>query len=206
MALKVTVYGGTNNQKYNKKEIECAQRFGSFLASIGAEILTGACYGFPYYIGKASVAQGGKVVGYSPAVNEKEHTEKYKFPLDGVSHMEYIDPREVTGLFMANELLDETKNKSKSFIRRSYEMTPFSDIVVAFGGSWGTYTELLFSFWSKKTIILISEFGGAAEAFLNTWNFFDVRDNNPVVHQGATIVCVANVDEAIDAIEKLRLV
>ena len=188
--MKVIVFGGTNNQKYKANEVACSERLGEYLADIGAEVLTGACDGFPRFVGRAAVKKGGKVTGYSPALNEKEHVEKYKFPLDGVSHMEYIKEDECT--------------QAGNFIQRSYEMTPFSDIVIALGGSWGTYIEVIFSLFFKKTIILIEEFGGAVEAFNNTYKFFDERDFNPVVHLGAKIIRVAKVDDAITAIESLR--
>ncbi|MCL2756346.1 MAG: hypothetical protein FWE45_04850 [Firmicutes bacterium] len=188
--MRVTVYGGTNNVVYSEQEMACSHKLGRYLASIGAEILTGACRGFPQFVGQEAVKHGAKVVGYSPALNERDHVEKYQFPLDGVSHMEYI---KIDGV-----------NQADNFLRRSWDMNEFSDVAVALGGSWGTYTELLFSFWYKKTIILVKGFGGACEAFHSTWKFFDERDNNPAVHQGSTIIIVENVEEAISELEKLR--
>jgi len=188
--LRVTVYGGTNNKHYTEAELDCSEKLGKYLASIGAEVLTGACRGFPRFVGKAAKRDGAKVIGYSPAKNEKEHIEKYNFPMDGVTHMEYITR--------------DGEHQADNFLRRSWDMVPFSDVAIALGGSWGTYTELLFSFWYKKTIILVHEFGGAVEAFLNTWSFFDNRDNNPAVHQGAKVINAKNVDEAIAALEKIR--
>ncbi|MCL2846566.1 MAG: hypothetical protein FWE38_02640 [Firmicutes bacterium] len=188
--MRVTVYGGTNNKAFTEQELDCSERLGRYLAKIGAEVLTGACRGFPRFVGREAARNGSKVIGYSPAMNEQEHIEKYKFPMDGVTHMEYI---KVNG-----------EHQADNFLRRSWDMVPFSDVAIALGGSWGTYTELLFSFWYKKTIILVQGFGGATEAFANTWNFFDSRDNNPAVHMGSTIINVANVDEAIAALEKLH--
>jgi len=188
--MKVTVYGGTNNKEYTKQEMECSHKLGKYLAGIGAEILTGACRGFPQFVGQEAIKHGGKVIGYSPALNEKDHVEKYGFPLDAVTHMEYIKKDGV--------------NQADNFLTRSWEMTPYSDVVIALGGSWGTYTELLFSFWYKKTIILVKGFGGACEAFHNTWTFFDERCINPAVHHGANIILVDNVEQAIEQIEKLR--
>ena len=188
-ATRVTVYGGTNNKSYSEKELGESARFGKFLAEKGADVLTGACLGFPYFVGKAAAEAGGKVVGYSPALNEHDHIHKYKFPMDGVTHMEYIEK--------------DGENQAENFLKRSWDMNYYSDVVVALGGSWGTYTELLFSFWYKKTIILVTDFGGAVEAFDNTWKFFDERDNNPAVHNGSVIIRVKNIDEAMSEIEKL---
>ena len=188
--MKVTVYGGTNNKSYTDSEISACEKLGTWLAENKMEVLTGACKGMPYYTGRAAVKAGGKVVGYTPALNKKEHIEKYDFPMDGVTDLVYNKVRWYT--------------QAENFLRRSWDMTPFSDVVVALGGSWGTYSELIFSFFGKKTIILVECFGGAVEAFINTYNFFGSRDVNPAVHLGPTIIKVKNIDGAIEEIKKQK--
>ena len=188
--MKVTVYGGTNNKSYSEAEISECEKLGGWLATNGIEILTGACKGMPYYTGRAAVRAGGKVVGYTPALDKKEHTEKYGFPLDGTTDLVYNKVRYYT--------------QAENFLHRSWDMTPFSDVVVALGGSWGTYSELIFSFFAKKTIVLVESFGGAVEAFINTYNFFGSRDVNPAVHLGPKIIRVRDIDGAIAEIEKYR--
>ncbi|MCL2850748.1 MAG: hypothetical protein FWE01_00080 [Firmicutes bacterium] len=187
--MKITVYGGTNNTAYTPEEKTSSEKLGKYLAQRGAEILTGACRGFPEYVGRAALQHGAKVIGYSPAIDEKDHVENFQFPLDAVTHMEY---KKIEGASQAD-----------NFFNRSLDMTKYSDICIAIGGSWGTYTELLFSFWYKKTIILIKGFNGAADAFHETYKFFDARDINPAVHHGSTIFVVNSVDEAIDKLEQL---
>jgi len=186
----VTVFGGTNNKEFTAAEEACSKKLGKYLGEVGAEVLTGACRGFPLFVGREAIKHGAKVIGYSPAMDEKEHVEKYGFPLDGVTDMEYIKK--------------DGKHQADNFLTRSWEMTPYSDVVIALGGSWGTYTELLFSFWYKKTIILVEGFGGAVEAFGNTHKFFGSRCYNPGVHYGATLISVKTVDEAVAEIEKIR--
>jgi len=188
--MKVTVYGGTNNKQYTPEQMAASDKLGSFLASVGAEVLTGACGGFPYFVGRAAAKSGGKVYGYTPARNLKEHIEKYQFPTDGVTDLVYNKAQAAT--------------LAENFMKRSIDMTPFSDVVIALGGSWGTYFELLLSFMFKRTIILVEEFEGAVKAFENTHAYFGARDINPAVHLGAKIIRVKTVDEAIAAIKKLQ--
>jgi predicted Rossmann-fold nucleotide-binding protein len=188
--FKVTVYGGTNNKEYTKQEITECEKLGTWLGRNKIEILTGACKGMPYYTGRAAVLAGGKVTGFTPAKNQKEHVEKYDFPLDGVSDLVFNKTRYYT--------------MAENFLRRSWDMTPFSDVVIALGGSWGTYSELIFSFFAKKIIILIENFGGAVEAFKNTHAFFGAREVNPAVHNGSIIISVPDVAQAIDVIRKYR--
>jgi uncharacterized protein (TIGR00725 family) len=179
LKMKITVYGGTNNKSYSENEIKECEDFGKFLAENKYEILTGACGGYPYFVGRGAVRAGGKVIGYTPAKNMKEHVENYQFPVDGVSDMVWAKR--------------DYALKSENFLRRSMDMTPYSDIVVALGGSWGTYGELLFSFFAKKKIIIVDKYGGAGEAFQSAYDFFSMRDNNPDVQQGAEIIHVYDI-------------
>ena len=187
--MKVTVFGGTWTSSWTDEELEESNQLGRWLGERKIEILTGACRGFPRFVGREALALGSKVIGFSPALNEKEHVEKYDFPLDGCTHIEYIKQ---DGPF-----------KADNFLRRSLDMIPFSDVVIALSGSWGTYIELLFAFFAKKTIVLIENFGGATEAFYGTWRYFDERPNNSDVHLGAKLIRCKNVAAAIKELEKL---
>ncbi|MDR0384329.1 MAG: hypothetical protein LBH47_03350 [Christensenellaceae bacterium] len=178
--MKITVYGGTNNRSYSSKEIETCEGLGIFLAKNGFEILTGACGGYPYFVGRGAVTSGGSVIGYTPATTIEDHINIYKFPTDGT-----------TDLVFAEKYF---KTESECYLRRSMDMTDYSDIVIALGGSWGTFSELIFSFFSKKKIIIVEEFGGAGQEFLHAYNFFAGRDNNAAVQNGAQIVITKDIE------------
>ena len=179
--MKITVYGGTNNKHYSEKEIQACADLGKFLAENGFEILTGACGGYPYYVGRGAVQANGKVIGYTPAVDLQEHLERYKFTTDGVTDLVF------------NENILPTN--SENFLKRSMDMTPYSDVVVALGGSWGTFSELLFACFAKKKMIIVDEFGGAGQIFDTVNDFFRSRDNNPDVQNGAEIINVKDMAE-----------
>ncbi|MDR0462565.1 MAG: hypothetical protein LBG88_04560 [Christensenellaceae bacterium] len=189
--MKITVYGGTNNKEYTPKQMQACEKLGEYLGKSGATVLTGACRGFPYYVGKAAIKHGAKVLGYTPGMNLDEHIKVYDFPTDGVTDLVYPKVKYPT--------------MSESFLRRSMDMTPFSDVVIAMGGSWGTFGELLMSFMLKRTIILIEEFEGAVKAFEDAYDFFGARDINPAVHNGAKIIKVKTVDECIQKMSKLKV-
>lgn len=185
--MKITVYGGTNNRSYSDAEVQACEDFGKFLAEHHCEILTGACGGYPYYVGRGAVKAGGKVIGYTPAINLQEHLERYKFATDGVSDLVFNEK--------------DYPTNSENFLKRSMDMTPYSDVVVALGGSWGTFSELLFSFFAKKKMIIVKSFGGAGEIFGTTYDFFSARDNNPDVQNGAELIYV----DDLDALKKMLL-
>ena len=184
--FRILVNGGTNNQSYSEYERAQCEKLGEYLGSIGAEIKTGGCFGYPYFVGKKAVEKGSRVWGRSPARTEKEHIEKYGYPIDGVTDMIYA--------------MDMYQDQAKSLLYRMQEMQSFAEIVICLGGSWGTYYECILALWYKKTIILVEEFGGACEAFINTYNFFGARDFNPAVHEGATIIRCKTIDDAIKQI------
>ncbi len=187
--MKITIYGGTNNKSYSEDEIKVCEELGEFLAKKGYEILTGACGGYPYYVGRGSVNAGGKVIGYTPALSLEEHTDRYKFATDGVTDLVWNDK--------------DYPTNSENFLRRSMDMTPYSDVVVALGGSWGTFSELLFSFFAKKKIIIVDDLGGAGEMFQRSYEYFSSRDNNPDVQQGSTIVHVKDIQGLKDYLNKI---
>lgn len=185
--MKITIYGGTNNSHYSDAEIAACEDLGRFLAEHNCEILTGACGGYPYYVGRGAVKAGGKVIGYTPALNLKEHTDRYHFATDGVSDLVYND--------------HDLPTNSENFLKRSMDMTPYSDVVVALGGSWGTFSELLFSFFAKKKMIIVEEFVGAGQIFKTVYDYFKSKDNNPDVQNGAELIYVKD----LAALKKLLL-
>jgi len=187
--MKLIVYGSTNNKTYTPMQREACEKLGKFLGENGIRVLTGSCYGYPYYVGKAVIANGGHVTGYSPAIDIKEHVDLYKFPTDGVSDLVFNKVKYPT--------------ESESFLRRQVEQISFSDVAIALGGSWGTFCELILSFFAKHTIILVEEFEGAVKAFNDVHEFFGARDVNPQVHHGGKIIRVKTVDEAIQEMAKL---
>jgi predicted Rossmann-fold nucleotide-binding protein len=95
------------------------------------------------------------------------------------------------------------ERESESFLRRQVEQLHFSDVAIALGGSWGTFCELILSFFMKHTIILIEEFEGAVTAFNMIYEFFGAREVNPQVHHGGNLIRVKSVDEAIQKMSQL---
>jgi len=185
------VFNGGGYRKLGEHEISECNKLGAFLASIGVTLMTGGGTGFPYHVGKAAVAGGATVYGRSPAQNAKDHAEKYGFKFDGVSDMMYIEK--------------SFSNHNQGFLQRMQLMQEFADVTIAVAGTWGTLYELIVSFYYKKTIIVIEEFGGAAVQFKKLHEHFSAQgDTNPAVHLGATLHFVKNVDEAIEVLKKYK--
>ena len=82
LKYKICVSGAAETAHCGQKAFEIAEELGREIVRQGAVLVDGATTGFPYWTAKGAKAEGGTVVGLSPAVSEKEHVETYKLPLD----------------------------------------------------------------------------------------------------------------------------
>ena len=73
----------------NKDAAKNAFEIGREIAKNNILLLTGAGNGYPYEAAKGAFSANGKVFGVSPAANEEEHANKYLFPTDNFSKIEY---------------------------------------------------------------------------------------------------------------------
>jgi len=97
----------------------------------GAVLVDGATTGFPYWASKGAKAEGGIVVGISPAESEGEHIKKYGLPVD------FHDLIIYTGA---------------GYSGRNLLLTRSADAVVVGCGRMGTLNEFTIAFEDKKPI------------------------------------------------------
>lgn len=111
--------------------LEAAEELGREIVRHDAVLVDGATTGFPYWAAKGAKEEGGMVVGFSPAVSEKEHVEFYKLPTD------YHDLIVYTGF---------------AYSGRNLILTRASDAVIVGCGRMGTINEFTVAFEDKKPI------------------------------------------------------
>jgi len=87
--MKIAVCGSSNN--LNKEIARKAFEIGKELAKNNVLVLTGAGNGYPYEAAKGTFSNNGKVFGISPAKDEEEHKQKYNFPIDAFTKIEYTN-------------------------------------------------------------------------------------------------------------------
>lgn len=150
--MKLALIGASKLPNENKiiKEDEYFS-FGRWCANEGIELLTGACGGIPYIIGRGCLSHGGSVTGYSPATSLVDHTGVYNHPVDGCSRIIYLEHEELS--------------VTSCFIARSIPMIEVADLVVSFNGSWGTMCELIIALFNGKKIVVCEDSGGASKLF-----------------------------------------
>jgi hypothetical protein len=170
----------------NVDSIQYCYDLGAWLAENNVSLMTGACSGVPYYVGKGAVDNGGRVIGYSPAVDNQEHLEKFDFPTDGCSEIYYLEGE---------------YSKNDAFLIRSMQMMEASDLVISLYGNWGTLNELVFSVFSGKKIITAAFLGGASDIFSGV---FKTLDSQGAYHYGAKLL-VANTVHDLKSIIKEEL-
>ena len=79
--FQIGVFGSADGDEIGKC-IEKAEAIGDEIAEHGCVLITGACPGLPHRTALAVANRNGRIIGISPAMNPREHIEKYKYPSD----------------------------------------------------------------------------------------------------------------------------
>ena len=108
-----------------------AEELGKEIVRHDAVLVTGATTGFPYWAAKGAKAEGGIVVGLSPAATEKEHIKDFQLPTD------YHDLIIYTGF---------------NYSGRNLLLVRSADAVIFGCGRMGTLNEFTITFEDKKPI------------------------------------------------------
>lgn len=154
--MKCAIIGGSNlPDDIPSSVIEMVDEFAQYCHSKKIEVLTGACPGYPYLIGKACLKHGVNVVGYSPAQSMEDHVNDYQNPTDGCSSYIFLD--------------EDEKNDNCGFLVRSIPLINNADIIIGIEGNWGTLFELTAGVICGKKIILWQGFGGVCDNFNETY-------------------------------------
>lgn len=119
-----------------------ARQLGEAVARAGCILITGASGGLPYDAVIGARAQGGTVVGISPALSLSEHVDRYGSPHAGFDVIIY------TG---------------SGLMGREVENIRSSDIVVIVGGRSGTLGEFAIAYDEGKLIGALRGTGGIAD-------------------------------------------
>lgn len=119
-----------------------AEALAKVIAQRNLVLLTGATTGIVYVVGKTAHDAGTLHVGISPAHNSKEHTEKYKLPLDACDFIIY------SGFGL--------KGRNVVLVRSC-------DIVLFISGSMGSLNEFTVAHDEGKIIGCLTGTGGVAD-------------------------------------------
>lgn len=143
--FKVCVFGDKEVIHASTQLMDTAKKLGRELALSGAVLLVGANEGFSYWVAMGAKEAGAMVIGFSPAISEKEHVEIYKLPVD------YMDMVIYSGF---------------GFEGRDMLMVRSADAVILGKGKVSALHEFVLALESHKPVgILEGSWGGKDDIF-----------------------------------------
>ena len=128
---KICVSGAADTTHCGDNTFAIAEELGREIVRHHGVLVEGATTGFPYWAAKGAKEEGGIVVGFSPAYEEKEHVEYYKLPTD------YQDMIVYTGF---------------GYSGRNLILTRAADAVIVGCGRMGTINEFTIAFEDNKPL------------------------------------------------------
>lgn len=140
-SMKIAVCGASL-PPFDKGILKKAYEIGKEIADNKHILRFGGCHGYPYEAAKGAFQNNGKVEAVSPAKNEEEHINKYKFPYDNFTEIEF------TGMGIPGRNLPLVAN---------------SDAIIVISGQIGTLNEFTIAFHEKKPIGILEGSGKITE-------------------------------------------
>ncbi len=131
LKYKICVSGAAETGHCGPNAFKLGEEIGKEIVRHNGVVVTGATTGFPYWAAKGAKAEGGIVIGFSPASTEKEHIQLFDLPLD------YHDIIVYTGFHYSG---------------RNLILTRSSDAVIVGCGRMGTINEFTIAFEDNKPI------------------------------------------------------
>ncbi len=174
--LKICVSGAAELSHLNPRVHEVAKNLGKEIVATGAAVTTGATTGFPFWAAMGAKEAGGMSIGFSPAMNEREHTEFYRLPLD------FMDIILYTGF---------------GYPGRDLFLTRASDAVITGPGRIGTFHEFTIAFEDQKPIGILESDDWETDEIIHTIMAKSNRKTDLVFFDRDPKALVAKIVEAV---------
>jgi uncharacterized protein (TIGR00725 family) len=158
--MKITVGVLGSSVIWDTEMEELAVRTGMLIAERGATLITGATTGYSFAAAKGATSVGGEVIGFSPALNRKDHISK-GLPVSDHSLIVF------TGLSShGRNILNVRASNAALFI----------------GGSMGTMNELTLAYDEEKIIGILEGSGGFCNHLKEWMPALSKPDNRSIIH------------------------
>lgn len=138
-----------------------AARLGAAIARRGHITTTGATVGLPFYAAKGAKKAGGMSIGFSPAVNVREHMRKYRLPRADFDFINF------TGMH---------------YVGRDIHLIQSSDAVVTVGGRFGSLHEFVTALEAHKPCGILIGSEGAADIIPQLMKVLDPPKEHLVIY------------------------
>ena len=160
LRISVGVMGSAGGD-LGRETLDKAYRMGQEIARRGCVLITGACPGLPHQAVLGARAEGGTVIGISPALNFEEHAMKYASPYHGYDAIIY------TG---------------SGLMGREIENIRSCDMVIFMGGRSGTLGEFAIAYDEAKVIGVLKGTGGITDKLETIISFIQKNTGAQVVY------------------------
>lgn len=141
MQKVIGVFGSAVGE-FSQENVQKARRLGQAIAGNDCVLVTGACTGLPYEAALAAKDSDGIVIGVSPAGSEREHREKYGYPLNGFDFIAY---------------------PGSGYKGRNIITVRSCDIAIFISGGIGRLNEFTIAFDEGKRIGILTGSGGISD-------------------------------------------
>lgn len=139
--FKIGVMGNAGGN-HSKELLDKAAAIGRKIAESGCIFFYGATIGLPFAAAKAAKENGGTVIGVSPGASEREHIEKYHYPVGDADAILF------TGF---------------GFQGRNVVLVRSCDAIIIIGGRIGTLSEFCIGYAEQKVVGVLEGSGGIAD-------------------------------------------
>ena len=157
---RISIIANSNNASVNDINKRYADLILEYAQNSDSIIMNGGCNGIIEYINNKIEKNNIRNKIFSPAINDEEQKEIYKYTLNN--------------LMCIYEHSDDYSLNYR-FVDRSMKMIEESDWVFVFYGMWGTLSELTFATMFGKNIVFVVEEGRVQ--LLNVYNIVSTINN-----------------------------
>lgn len=154
-----------------------AERVGAAIARRGHVTTTGATVGLPFYAAKGAKEAGGMSIGFSPAMDVRDHLRRYRLPY------EYFDYISYTGM---------------RYVGRDLFLIQSSDAVITVGGRFGSLHEFITALEAHKPCGILLESGGSADIIPELMKVLDPPKRSLVVYDENPEFLVDKIVDLLD--------
>lgn len=142
LKYKISVHGAAATGHCAPDALEKSEEIGREIARHGLITVTGATTGTPYWVAKGAKAEGGTVIGISPAASKVAHIKVYHLPTD------YHDLIIYSGF---------------GYSGRNLLLSRSADAIIVICGRIGTLNEFTTAFEDDRPIGVLQGTGGTAD-------------------------------------------
>ena len=148
--MKVGIFGSAEEPIEQELKQKCLA-IGREIARRNHSIVTGGCGGVPYAAVIGAAEQGGETIGYSPALDLKEHIITFDYPYERYTKLIFI-PEEYGNL-----------GRMRRHLHRNILSVASADAAIFIGGRISSMNEFTIALTLGKNIGVLENSGGITE-------------------------------------------